>query len=214
MRWTLLVATSAALAVLAAAAFVTSCTKQAAVGAAAMRAADRIALGKRLAWAAGCNDCHTPGALYGAPDTTRLLSGSELGWAGPWGVSYARNITPDTETGIGGWTEDQVATAITTGHRPDGTPLNPPMPWPSFAAGFTPDDVHAIAAYLKSIPPVKHKSPDLIPPGKLVTGAALVFPAPPAWDSRSLPPPGGGEPGGGASGAGASGAGAASGGAR
>src|SRR5439155_6351770 len=101
MRWTLLVATSAALAVLAAAAFVTSCTKQAAVGAAAMRAADRIALGKRLAWAAGCNDCHTPGALYGAPDTTRLLSGSELGWAGPWGVSYARNITPDTETGIG-----------------------------------------------------------------------------------------------------------------
>ena len=200
MRWTLLVATSAALAVLAAAAFVTSCTKQAAVGAAAMRAADRIALGKRLAWA--------------APDTTRMLSGSELGWAGPWGVSYARNITPDMETGIGGWTEDQIAAAITTGHRPDGTPLNPLMPWPSFAAGFTPDDVHAIAAYLKSIPPVKHKSPDLIPPGKPVTGAALVFPAPPAWDARSLPPPAGGAssgaPGGGAAGA-AAGTGARSG---
>ncbi len=102
-------------------------------------------------------------------------------------MSYARNLTPDQATGIGSWTEEQIVTAIRAGRRPDGSPLLPPMPWPDFAH-FTDDDAHAIAAFLKSIPPVSHKAPDRIPPGVKVTGPALVFPPPPAWDAKNLPP--------------------------
>src|SRR5512147_1919372 len=56
--------------------------------------------GAYLATVIGCHDCHTPGAFYGQPDFQRALAGSELGWVGPWGTSYARNLTPDQETGI------------------------------------------------------------------------------------------------------------------
>src|SRR5262245_14229219 len=62
---------------------------------------DKVARGRRVSYTSGCQDCHTPGTFYGATDTTRTLSGTELGWAGPWGVSYPRNLTPDMETGIG-----------------------------------------------------------------------------------------------------------------
>src|SRR5689334_8822018 len=55
------------------------------------------ARGGYLVSIAGCNDCHTPGTFYGAPDHARLLSGSEMGWAGPWGTVYAANLTPDRE---------------------------------------------------------------------------------------------------------------------
>ena len=200
MGWTRPVVISAIAGAIAAAVFVASCTQQASVGTTAASAEDPIAHGRRLAWSSGCNDCHTPGSMYGVPDTTRLLSGSELGWAGPWGVSYARNLTPDAETGIGSWTEEEIVTAITAGHRPDGTPLLPPMPWPSFAAGLTPEEAHAIAAYLKTIPPVKHKLPDAVAAGKAMQGAAVAFPPPPAWDAQNLPPPGAGAPAGGPAG--------------
>ncbi len=153
-----------------------------------MTAEQKIARGRMLTLASGCNDCHTPGSLYGAPDTTRLLSGSELGWNGPWGVSYGRNLTPDHETGIGTWTEAQIVTAFTEGRRPDGSPLLPPMPWPSFAH-FPREDAEAIAAFLKSIPAVSHAMPPALAPGQPVTGSVLVFPPPPAWDARNLPPP-------------------------
>jgi hypothetical protein len=136
----------------------------------------------------GCNDCHTPGSLYGAPDTTRLLGGSDLGWHGPWGVSYPRNLTPDPETGIGSWTEDDIIKAIRTGQRPDGSPLLPPMPWPNFAH-LTDEDARALAVYLKSIPPVKHQVPASTPPAAKPTGPMLSFPPPPAWDAQNLPPP-------------------------
>lgn len=149
--------------------------------------ADLVARGEYLATITGCGDCHTPGTFYGAPDMSRKLSGSELGWQGPWGVSYARNLTPDKETGIGSWTDEQIITAIRQGRRPDGTPVLPPMPWPDFAA-MTDDDVKAIVAFLRSVPPVHHAVPAVVPPGKPATGAYLTFPPPPAWDAPRTPP--------------------------
>ena len=149
---------------------------------------DKIARGRRVSFTSGCQDCHTPGTFYGATDTTRTLSGTELGWQGPWGVSYPRNLTPDMETGIGKWSEEDIVTAIRTGHRPDQTPLLPPMPWQMYAH-LTDEDAYALAAYLKSLPPIVHKVPDVIPPGQPVTGAVLVFPPPPEWDARNLPAP-------------------------
>jgi hypothetical protein len=148
----------------------------------------RVERGQHLSLSSGCNDCHTPGTLYGAPDTSRMLSGSELGWEGPWGVTYPRNLTPDNETGIGTWTEDQIVAAFQTGIRPDKTPIMPPMPWPGYA-NMSDDDAHALAAYLKSLPPIRHKMPDRIPPGQPAKGARLTFPPPPAYDALNLPPP-------------------------
>ena len=155
-----------------------------------MTAAEKIARGRYVSLICACNDCHTPGTFYGAPDTTRKLSGSELGWHGPWGVSFPRNITPDQETGIGSWTEDQIVTAIRTGQRPDKSLLLPPMPWPMYA-NLSDEDAYALAAYLKSIPAVTHKAPDRLPPDAPVTVPALSFPPPPAWDAPSTPPGGG-----------------------
>jgi mono/diheme cytochrome c family protein len=155
---------------------------------AAMTPEAKVARGHYLVSVLGCNDCHTPGTFYGAADTTRLLAGSELGWKGPWGVSFPRNLTPDS-TGIGAWTEEQIVTAIREGRRPDGSPLMPPMPWPDFAK-LTDDDAQSVAAYLKSIPAVHHVNPEHVAPGAKFTGAALVFPPPPAWDAPKGPPPG------------------------
>ena len=154
----------------------------------AMSPEQQLARGRYLANVVGCNDCHTPGTFYGAPDTTRLFSGSELGWKGPWGVSFASNLTPDS-TGIGSWTEDQIVTALREGRRPDGSPLLPPMPWPSFAH-LTDEDAHAIAAYLKSIPAVHHPNVATVPPDKKYAGAYLEFPPPPGWDAPKVPPAG------------------------
>ena len=80
--------------------------------------------GKYLVNVAGCNDCHTPGFFFGKPDMTRYLGGSDVGFEIPGlGVFNGRNITPDKETGIGAWTDEQVATAITTGKRPGRPPI-------------------------------------------------------------------------------------------
>ena len=141
----------------------------------------RIARGKYLVMVCGCNDCHTPGFFAGAPDMSRLVSGSEFGWQGPWGVTYARNLTPDLETGLGYWTEADIMKAIRSGVRPDGTPLLPPMPWQSFA-NLSDEDAASIADFLMSIPPVSHKVPDKLPPGQTPTGSVIVIPPPPAWD--------------------------------
>jgi len=143
---------------------------------------DKVKRGEYLVTITGCNDCHTPGSFYDGADMTRTLSGSEMGWKGPWGISFPRNITPDSATGIGTWTEQQIVDAIRQGHRPDGTPLNPPMPWPDFAH-FTDDDAFAVAAYLKSIPPVHHVNLPLVPPGQKYSGSYAEFPPPPAWDA-------------------------------
>jgi len=144
--------------------------------------ADPVKRGEYLVQVVGCGHCHTPGALYGEPDPTRLLSGSEVGWKGRWGVSYARNLTPDPETGLGKWTAEDIANVIRTLRRPDGSVLHLPMPWFHFIY-FTEDDARAIAAYLKSIPPVVHKVPAFVPPGEKPKGVFIEFPPPPAWDA-------------------------------
>jgi cytochrome c553 len=138
--------------------------------------------GKKLATFGGCVDCHTPGALYGAPDFTRQLSGSELGWSGPWGTSYARNLTPDLETGLGYYKEHEIILALKSGKRLDGKPMLPPMPWQNIA-NLSDADMHALVAYLQSLPPVAHQVPEALPPGQTPTGSVLTFPAPSAWDA-------------------------------
>ncbi len=145
-----------------------------------------LARGQYLVTIMGCNDCHTPGAFYGAPDFKRQLAGSELGWRGPWGVSFARNLTPDLDTGLGYWSDTELEKALRTGIKNDGKPMLPPMPWPDFA-GLTDPDMKALIAYLRSVPPVKHKVPDAIAPGQAYSGAVLELPPPPAWDAPAPP---------------------------
>ena len=176
------------------AALVASCGRTAAVNEGAggadstqeMSAEAKLELGRHLTIIAGCGDCHTPGTLYGTPDMARTLAGSELGWTGPWGTTYPSNLTPEPETGIGSWNEEQIVTAIRTGKRPDGSPILPPMPWPSFAQ-FTDEEAYAVAAYLKSLPPVRHAKVPTLPPGAKPASATLTFPPPPAWDAPKAP---------------------------
>jgi mono/diheme cytochrome c family protein len=115
--------------------------------------------GKYLVTFGGCSDCHTPGNFLGHPDMSRFLGGSDVGFAIPGrGVFVGGNLTPDPETGLGKWTTEQVVTAFTTGIRPDGRILASVMPWQDFAH-LTKSDALAIAAYLKSLPPVKNAVP-------------------------------------------------------
>jgi mono/diheme cytochrome c family protein len=118
----------------------------------------QVARGRYLVIISGCSDCHTPGALIGSPDMKRYLGGSDVGFSIPGqGVFVGQNLTPDTETGIGSWTSDQIVTAIRTGKRPDGSGLSPVMPYPALSH-LTDEDAQAIAAFLKSIPAVANKN--------------------------------------------------------
>ncbi len=143
----------------------------------------------------GCNDCHTPwkeGPNGPEPDMTRMLSGhpeqvgplpparTADGWlwtaaptntafSGPWGVSYTANLTPDRNTGLGIWTEEMFISAIRTGrHMGVSRPINPPMPWPVYR-NATDEDLKAIYAYLRTIPPVTNHVPDYQPPAAVAT---------------------------------------------
>jgi mono/diheme cytochrome c family protein len=96
------------------------------------RAEDLADRGRYLVTIMGCTDCHTPGHFLGQPDMTRFLGGSDVGFEIPGlGTFYGANLTPDA-TGIGGWSEAQIVTAIRTGTRPDGSQLAPAMPWMSY----------------------------------------------------------------------------------
>jgi mono/diheme cytochrome c family protein len=118
-----------------------------------------VARGRYLVQLGGCNDCHTPGYFLGKPDPSRFLAGSDVGFPLADGrVVVGRNLTPDKETGIGNWTIEQIATAIRSGVRPDGRVLAPIMPYVSYAH-LTSSDVTAIALFLKSLPPIKHRIP-------------------------------------------------------
>jgi mono/diheme cytochrome c family protein len=140
----------------------------------AARAADaQIERGKYLVTIAGCSDCHTPGYFLGKPDMARFLGGSEVGFELPnLGVFYGPNLTPDPETGIGRWSRAEIVHAIQTGHRPDGRVLAPVMPWASFAH-LTKEDAQAIAAFLKSLPPVKNKVPGPFGPSEKPTSFVM-----------------------------------------
>ncbi len=129
--------------------------------------------GKYLVSLGGCNDCHTPGVFLGKPDFSRALGGSEVGFEIPGlGVFHGPNLTPDKETGLGDWTNEQIATAIRKGERPDGRELAPIMPWRAFAI-LTDQDVSAIVAYLKSLPPVKNKVPGPFGPNEAPTSFVM-----------------------------------------
>jgi mono/diheme cytochrome c family protein len=122
--------------------------------------------GKYLVGIMDCTACHTAGSLAGKPDSTKYLAGSNIGFEIPdLGIFYPPNLTPDHATGIGAWSEQDIVTALRTGARPDGRELAPIMPWRSYAA-LTDDDVQAIAAYLKSLPPVDHAVPPLTGPSE------------------------------------------------
>jgi mono/diheme cytochrome c family protein len=149
----------------------------------------QITRGKYLVSIGGCNDCHTPLKMTEAgpvPDMSRLLSGHPektvlpppslkpgpwfaatagmTAWAGPWGISYASNLTPDKHTGMGVWTEKMFLTAMKTGkHMGAGRPILPPMPWQSLA-NMTDDDLKAVYVYLRSLPPFPNQVPEPVSP--------------------------------------------------
>ncbi len=149
-----------------------------------------VSRGKYLVDIMACNDCHTPfkmGANGPEPDMTRMLSGhpegmtlppppppagpwistntaSNTAFAGPWGVSYTANLTPDKNTGLGIWTEDMFIKAMRTGkHMGTSRMIQPPMPWP-WIGRATDADLKAIFAYLKSVPPISNHVPDYLEP--------------------------------------------------
>ena len=150
--------------------------------------------GEYLVNVIGCADCHAPKKMTDrgpVPDMDRFLSGFNstnplpnfdvkvmqkdqvllfnpdlTAAAGPWGVSFAANLTPD-ETGIGKWTLDNFKRAITQGKSKGiegARDLLPPMPWPNYK-NMKDEDIEAVFTYLKSLKPVKNVVPNPIPPG-------------------------------------------------
>lgn len=106
---------------------------------------------------AGCGNCHTPHLPDGSLDPTKKFSGAFV-IEEPVFKAYARNITPDMETGIGSWSEDDIVNAIRNAQRPDGKYLGPPMSF-GWYRGMSDTDAHAIAAYLKTVPAIRNEVP-------------------------------------------------------
>lgn len=153
-----------------------------------------IQRGQYLVTIMGCNDCHSPKIMtpHGPEiDSAHMLSGhpasmpvakvepSQLqswvlfnqnltAFAGPWGMSFAANLTSDA-TGIGNWTEAQFFKAIREGKYKgldNSRPLLPPMPWTMYR-NASDDDLRAVFAYLKSTAPVENRVPVPIPPDRI-----------------------------------------------
>jgi len=153
---------------------------------------NQVKWGEHLVTIAGCNDCHTPKkmtAMGPVPDSTLTLSGHPAkmpapdidrkmveskglavtndltSWVGPWGISFAANITSDS-TGIGSWTEDQFLLCLRQGKWKGlaaSRSLLPPMPWQDFRQ-MSDDELKAIFAYLKSTKPIVNIEPPVQPP--------------------------------------------------
>jgi mono/diheme cytochrome c family protein len=136
----------------------------------------QIARGRYLVIIAGCSDCHTPGALVGAPDMKRYLGGSNVGFSIPTqGVFVGQNLTPDKETGLGNWTDEQIVTAIRKGKRPDGSELSGVMPYAALSH-LTDEDASAIVAFLRSLPPVSNKVRSYKPSETVPISVSAVLP--------------------------------------
>ena len=105
----------------------------------------------------GCDGCHTP-RPGGAFDFSKRFSGGSQIWDEKAYTVRGSNITPDPETGIGAWSEGDIKRALTEGVRPSGVPLAPQMPF-AFYKILTPRDLDAVAAYIKSIAPVRNQVP-------------------------------------------------------
>jgi mono/diheme cytochrome c family protein len=102
-----------------------------------------------------CGNCHTPKGPSGRALGDQELSGGTE-FDAPVFHAVSPNITPDKETGIGNWTDDQIVNAIRNGKRPDGTIIGPPMAI-AFYRGMSDSDVHAIVAYLRSVKPIHNQ---------------------------------------------------------
>jgi mono/diheme cytochrome c family protein len=160
--------------------------------------AELVALGKYRVTTSGCHDCHTPmkmtpkgpqpdmdRALSGHPDSIDLpaapavaapwgmvAAATNTAFAGPWGVSFTANLTPDRETGLGKWTLRNFIETIRTGrHLGRGREILPPMPIPMYKH-FTDEDLAAIFAYLQTIPAVKNRVPAPRAPEQAAVAAA------------------------------------------
>ena len=137
-----------------------------------------IERGEYLATVMVCVECHSPGTLTGG-ERGPVLSGSEFGYEIPGlGVFHGPNLTPDVETGIGSWSEQDIIKALRTGERPDGRILAAAMPWRAFAE-MTDADARALVAYLKSLDPVSNQVPGPFGPGETPTGMYYKFMFPP-----------------------------------
>ena len=106
-----------------------------------------------------------PGVVGPAPNQWTALTNSHLtAWVGPWGTSFAANLTPDKATGLGGWTADQFIKTMRTGkHLGVGRPILPPMPWFDVAV-LSDADLKAIFAYLRTLKPVSNAVPAPVAP--------------------------------------------------
>lgn len=162
----------------------------------AVDSVDLIKRGSYLVAISGCNDCHSPKMMTPqgpVPDAENLLAGysasrpfkdynkqlvlsgssvmfniENTAFAGPWGLSFAANLTPD-DTGLGNWSLEQFDLAMRKGKWKgiqEARSLLPPMPWQNYQT-MTDEDLSAIFAYLKSIKPVKNLVPANIGPNAL-----------------------------------------------
>jgi len=115
-----------------------------------------------------CGNCHTPQTPTG-PEAGMELAGQKV-LDDPGLLAWAPNVTPDRETGVGAWTDDELIKAIREGVRPDGSIIGPPMPF-HFYRQMSDTDVRAIVAYLRTVPPVKNETPK----------SKYAFPLPPSY---------------------------------
>ena len=103
-----------------------------------------------------CGNCHSPRGPGGVIDAARLYAGGPQTWDTAEYTVKGSNITPDKQTGIGGWTAADVKRGLIEGKRPNGSQLSPQMPYPFYKI-FTPADLDAVAAYLLQVPAVSNK---------------------------------------------------------
>ncbi len=121
--------------------------------------------GRYLASSIGCAACHTPMRQDGTMMEELKFAGGQRWDLFPFANVVSYNLTSDKETGLGNWTDDQLKAFLTTGVRRDGSRMIPyPMPWPALAH-LTADDLSAIVAYLRTIPPVHNAIPEPATPG-------------------------------------------------
>lgn len=126
--------------------------------------ANPVKRGQHLVQALACAVCHSP-----VDKDRRVLPGMQLAgglriYIDPFGMYPTGNLTSDKDTGLGNWTDDEIRRVITKGTLRDGTRLLPfPMDWPSFAL-MNDDDLNAIVAYLRTVPPVRNPVPPISRP--------------------------------------------------
>jgi mono/diheme cytochrome c family protein len=154
--------------------------------------------GSYLVTAGHCNDCHTPkkmtpngpvddsaNTLVGhlanstlppidekalKPGNWVLFSPGFTAFVGPWGTSYTANLTPDSATGIGAWTEEVFVKTLRTGKhlgQDNGRQILPPMPWYNVAK-LSDQDIKAIYTYLRTIPPINNRVPAPLSPEETI----------------------------------------------